>query len=197
MEPISGFQRFLLAFIAFFKVWFNAPFAEGVWALHQGKQPALPPAPEPAVEPPARHQTVDVAPEPKKPARATGAEAMHFLSLLQRDGRLVDFLQEDLSGASDADIAAAVRSTVYEGCKKTLAAHLKLGPVLDKPEGAMVTVEAGFDPNAIRLTGNVVGNPPFRGTLKHRGWKALEVTLPEPPQGYDGKVVAPAEVELP
>jgi hypothetical protein len=195
MPELTGFQRFLLAFIALFKVWFDRDFALGVWGVQNGR--ALPPSPEaaPSTPPPARQQTVEVPPPP--PATATGSEALQLLALLQRDGRFVDFLQEDLSGASDEDLAAVVRATLYEGCKKTLAAHLKLGPVLDKPEGAMVTVEAGFDPSAIRLTGNVVGSPPFRGTLKHRGWKATEVKLPALPRGEAASVVAPAEVELP
>lgn len=195
MPELTGFQRFLLAFIALFKVWFDRDFALGVWGVQNGR--ALPPSPEaaPPAPSPARVQTVEVPPPAK--ATATGSEAVLLLSLLQRDGRFVDFLQEDLSGASDADLAAVVRSTLYEGCKKTLAAHLQLGPVLDKPEGAMVSVEAGFDPAAIRLTGNVVGKPPFRGTLKHRGWKALAVTLPATPAGDAATVVAPAEVELP
>jgi hypothetical protein len=86
---------------------------------------------------------------------------------------------------------------VYSGCRKALQAHLKLAPVSERKEGDMVTLEAGFDPHAFRLTGNVVGSPPFKGTLKHRGWKVVEVSLPEPPKGYDGTIVAPAEVELP
>ena len=196
MPPMSGLNRFFLAFVAFFKVWFDRTFAENVWALRHGAPQSLPSAPQPEAAQPARIQTVETKPaEPAKPAREPGAEAVALLAVLQRDVRLVDFLQEDLAGASDADLAAVVRSTVYEGCRKSIAAHLALAPVLDKPEGAMVTVEAGFDPAAIRLTGNVVGNPPFRGTLKHRGWKATKVTVPEP--AGDGRVVAPAEVELP
>jgi len=190
MPRLNGFKRFFLAFLALFKVWFSRQFAEGVWALQHGARPALPPA-EPTPTVLAEKPT---APPPAAPVAQPGAEAIRLLAVLQRDGRLIDFLQEDLEGASDADIAAVVRSTIYEGCRKTLAAHLKLAPVLDKPEGAQVTVEAGFDPGAIRLSGNVVGNPPFRGTLKHRGWKATEVTLPK--ASGDASIVAPAEVEL-
>jgi hypothetical protein len=127
-------------------------------------------------------------------ARPQGVEALHLLSLLQRDGRLVDFLAEDLTGFRDDQIGAAAR-TVHEGCKKVLGEYLKLEPVLREPEGAPVAVAAGFDAAAIRLTGNVVGDPPFRGTVRHHGWRAAEVRIPEPPPG-DGRVVAPAEVEL-
>jgi hypothetical protein len=31
----------------------------------------------------------------------------------------------------------------------------------------------------VRLTGNVVGKAPFKGTLSHRGWRATDVRLPQ------------------
>ena len=54
-----------------------------------------------------------------------------------------------------------------------------------------------FDPSAIRLTGNVSGEPPFRGALRHAGWRAVQVKLPAQPSGQDPRIVAPAEVEIP
>ncbi len=39
----------------------------------------------------------------------------------------------------------------------------------------------------IRLTGNVVGEPPFNGTLRHHGWRVREVKLPELVRG-DGEL---------
>jgi hypothetical protein len=108
----------------------------------------------------------------------------------------VDFLQEDITAFSDAEVGAAARA-VHEGCRKTLGAYLTLVPVFSDPEGATISVEAGFDAAAIRLTGNVVGSPPFKGSLKHHGWRAKDVRLPQPPQGQDPAIIAPAEVELP
>ena len=131
------------------------------------------------------------APAPKAPDHA---EALHVLSLLQRDGRLIDFLAENLEGFSDAEIGAAAR-TVHQGCKKALDAYLELEPVYKDAEGATVTVAAGFDPAAVRLTGNVVGTPPFQGALRHHGWRARKATFPPPPQ-KDPAIIAPAEVEL-
>ena len=58
-------------------------------------------------------------------------------------------------------------------------------------------VPAGFDPSAIRLTGNVTGQPPFQGTLQHHGWRVKEIKLAPPPEGQDQFIVQPAEVELP
>jgi hypothetical protein len=60
-----------------------------------------------------------------------------------------------------------------------------------------VEVPPGFDPSAIRLTGNVTGQPPFRGTLQHHGWRVKDYTLQPAPQGQDEFVIQPAEVELP
>lgn len=124
------------------------------------------------------------------------AGALHVLSLLQREGRLVDFLQEDIAGAGDADVGAAAR-VVHTGCRKALQQYFVLEPVRGESEGAGVTVDRGFDPHQIRLSGNVHGEPPFKGKLAHAGWRAREVKLPDRPPSVDARVVAPAEVEIP
>lgn len=137
-------------------------------------------------------------PEPKKvaaPPKPTTDAAVQFLGLLQREGRLVDFLREDIQPYDDAQIGAAVRA-IHEGCRQILSEHVTLEPVLNANEGDEVTVPADFDPSAIRLTGNVTGEPPFRGTLRHAGWRAKQVKLPAQPSGQDAKIVAPAEVEI-
>ena len=92
-------------------------------------------------------------------------------------------------------IGAAVRD-IHRSCQKALKEHLVLVPVLDKAEGDAVDVAAGFDPSAIRLTGNVAGQPPFRGALRHHGWRVKELKLAKPPEGQDQFVVQPAEVEV-
>ena len=135
------------------------------------------------------------APKPAAPAPAAEPSALGLLALLQREGRLVDFLEEDVSGFSDADIGAAAR-VVHTGSRKVLRQYLKLEPALAGTEGDAVTVPAGFSAERIRLTGNVTGQPPFRGTLKHRGWFAAAVTLPVVSSALDARVIAPAEVEL-
>ena len=115
--------------------------------------------------------------------------------MLQRDARLVDFVQEDLTGHSDADIGAAAR-VVHEGCRKVLREHFTFQPVLSQPEGSRISLDAGFDAAAIRLTGNVVGSAPFKGSISHRGWRAAEIRLPQLASGHDATVIAQAEVEL-
>ena len=129
------------------------------------------------------------------PPEKTHASGLAVLALLQREGRLADFLQEDVAGFSDADIGAAAR-VVHAGSRKVLQQYVTLEPVLKDSEGASVTVPAGFNAEKIRLTGNVAGQPPFRGTLKHHGWVATAVKLPEVAATLDPRVIAPAEVEL-
>lgn len=140
---------------------------------------------------------VSAAPElakPKAPVKRSGAP-VRLLALLQREGRLLDFLLEDIDGYPDAQVGTAVRD-IHRGCQKALREHLTLEPILGGQEGEAVTVPAGFDPSAVRLTGNVTGQPPFRGTLNHHGWRVKEMKLGDPPAGQDEFVVAPAEVHL-
>jgi hypothetical protein len=92
-------------------------------------------------------------------------------------------------------LGAAVR-TIHETCRQVLDHYVKLEPILNSEEDQPVTVQKGFDPAAIKLIGNVAGEPPVRGVLRHKGWRVKEVNLPPLPQGTGRMVVAPAEVEL-
>lgn len=121
---------------------------------------------------------------------------LHLLSLLQREGRLVDFFEEDLSRYGDAQIGAAVRS-IQENCKKAINKHLMPKAVIDKAEGEDITLEPNFDPSAVKLTGNVTDEPPFRGILRHRGWRAGKLELPTLSGARDSRIISPAEVEIP
>ena len=132
--------------------------------------------------------------KPSGPAKPSGAP-LRLLALLQREGRLVDFLLEDVQSLPDAQIGAAVRD-IHRKCRQALQEHLVLEPVLAQPEGERVTVPTGFDPSAVRLTGNVTGQPPFTGTLQHHGWRVREIKLAPPAAGQDEFVLTPAEVEL-
>jgi hypothetical protein len=129
------------------------------------------------------------------PAATEPQSALQLLALLQQYGRLIDFLQEDITGFSDQEVGAAAR-LVHQGCRQTLEEYLAVRPVRDEPEGSRVTLRAGFDASMVRLTGNVVGEAPFTGTLIHRGWQATQVRLPQVAAGYDLKILTAAEVEL-
>ena len=135
------------------------------------------------------------APEVKKAAKLS-PEPLRLLALLQREGRLLDFLLEDIQAASDEQVGAGVRE-LHRKAQTVIKEHLVLEPVLGHNEGETVEVPPNFDPSAIRLTGNVTGQPPFRGALQHHGWRVKTYTLPTPPEGQDQFVLAPAEVELP
>jgi Domain of unknown function (DUF2760) len=150
---------------------------------------------DPALAEKVRPVLGPAAAEPAKPARRS-AEPLRLLALLQREGRLLDFLLEDIGQASDEQVGAGVRE-LHRKAQVVIKEHLVLEPVLPQGEGATVEVPAGFDPSAVRLTGNVTGQPPFHGTLQHHGWRVKDYTLEPPPQGQDEFVVAPAEVELP
>lgn len=143
-------------------------------------------APAPVVAPPAA---------PKPAFQASTEPAIQMLALLQKEGRLLDFLMEDVSGFSDAEIGAAVRD-IHRGCRKALEAQCRLRRVVPEEEGAAITVPAGFDPSAIALEGAVSGAPPFRGAVLHRGWYVEEIKLPTVPAAADPRVVAPAQVEV-
>ncbi|MEZ4664306.1 MAG: DUF2760 domain-containing protein [Caldilineaceae bacterium] len=152
----------------------------------------------PATPPPTTARPAAATPKPKSepPTQRPEEAAVQLLSILQREGRLIDFLNEDLSQYQDDQIGAAVR-TIQEGSKKALLAHVKLEPVYDQAEGTNITVGRGFDANTVRLVGNVVGDPPFQGVLRHRGWRVAKVDLPQQVSATGRTlVIAPAEVEV-
>jgi hypothetical protein len=164
-------QRLWVALRCFWLVLTDRSSAEKVTAL-------LKPAELPATPPP----------EPLP----TGA--IELLALFQREGRLVDFLRENIEGYTDEQVGAAVRD-IHRGCRQALDECVQLKAILDREEESRVEVPPGFDPSEIRLTGNVHGDPPFHGTLKHHGWLVQKIKFTESVVG-NARVVAPAEVEV-
>lgn len=135
-------------------------------------------------------------PQAEQSAESALQSAVQMLSILQREGRLIDFLQEDLGAYEDSQIGAAVRN-IHQGCKAALTEHVELKPIYKEAEGVAVTVPPGFDARAVRLTGNVTGSPPFKGVLRHRGWRVARIELPKiTAGGQEDLIVAPAEVEV-
>jgi len=123
------------------------------------------------------------------------ASGLMLLAAFQREGRFIDFIQQEVGGFSDEDIGAAAR-VVHSGCRKVLRQFLQLSPAVTGTEGSSTSVSSGFDAQRIRLTGNVSGPPPFKGTLTHHGWVASEIRMPTVSETIDPRVIAPAEVEL-
>ncbi|HEU0201600.1 MAG TPA: DUF2760 domain-containing protein [Burkholderiaceae bacterium] len=179
----SFMSRIALAIRTFFKTLSDAQFASRVERLLQGADTT-------------HTQAAEAGQTPVRPLKAAAPDAaLQLLGMLQREARFVDFIQEDVTAYSDADIGAAAR-LVHDGCRKVLREHFTLQPVREEAEGSRIVLNAGFDAAAIRLTGNVVGAPPFRGSVSHRGWRVTEVRLPKVAERHDASVIAPAEVEL-
>lgn len=193
-EPtLSVAARFWFAWSCLVRLLLDGAFAARVW---QAREPSALPAaqpPEPQLPPPP--PKVEARPVPKEAPPPSLDPALSLLALLQREGRFVDFLEQDIASFSDAEIGAAAR-VVHEGCRKALRGHAKIAPVRTEEEGATVTLAAGFSPAEVKLSGNVQGSAPYKGVLRHRGWRALDLVLPTPVKGHDPHVIAPAEVEL-
>ena len=187
---MNGFwERVVSAFRCFLSILFQGEIPDDIAQKLVKTAPAVPQAPA-AVAP-----SVPRLKEVERPAPESYDRAVQMLILLQRDGRLIDFLAENISAYPDTQLGAAVR-TIHETCRQVLDRYVKLEPILDSEEDQPVTVQAGFDPAAIKLIGNVAGEPPVRGMLRHKGWRVKEVNLPPLPQATGRMVIAPAEVEL-
>lgn len=200
-ERLGFFARLWLAFVLPWQILFNAALAARVAAA---RSPEALPEPEddgvlvvddPTDLPPIVPELVPEPIPPTAPAGPDHTSALLLLSILQREGRFVDFLQEDVTDFGDADVGAAAR-VVHEGCKRALAQYLDIAPVRAEAEGAPITLPPGFDPTENRVTGNVTGEPPYRGRLAHPGWRVRGLDLPTVAPGHDASVIAPAEIEL-
>jgi len=196
------------AFQCFFAILFTGKLpASAARRLPAGAAAALPeastasdrsateaPAPKASAEPKVSEAPAPPAPVSSKQAHRDGALAL--LAQLQREGRLIDFLQESIEDYEDGDVGAAVRD-IHRGCKKVLDQHLELEAVMPGEEDDQVKVPAGFDPAEVKLIGDTKGEPPFAGALRHHGWRATKLELPHLAEGVDRRILAPAEVELP
>lgn len=177
--------RIGLAFRLFFRVLFDAALAERARPILAGE-----------VAPAPTSQAATTA-EPKKikktPARS---DAVNLLAMLQREARLVDFLQEEIAAYGDEQIGAAVRD-VHRDSAAVLQRVFALRPIREEPEGSTIELDGEFDAARYRLTGRVPETPPFRGALAHHGWQATQCVLPEWSGAESAAlVVAPAVVEV-
>jgi hypothetical protein len=187
---MNGFwERVVVAVQCFLSILFRGEIPRDIAQKLVG--PVSPASPAPPTAAPSVSRLKDVQP----PAPGEFDRALQMLALLQRDGRLIDFLAENITAYPDVQLGAAVR-TIHDTCRQVLDQYVKLEPILDFEEDQPVTVQAGFDPAAIKLIGNVAGEPPVRGLLRHKGWRVREVSLPPLAQPAGRMVIAPAEVEL-
>lgn len=187
-DPTLPFgTRFWFAFVCLFRVLFDPVFARRAFDASRYALPA--PEPEPRLPAPKPEPVTAVATRPSTDA------ALQLLGLLQREGRLVDFLQQEIASFSDADIGAAAR-VIHGGCRRALGQHAEVRPIFEQDENTRVTLDADYQRNTVKLTGNLSGDPPHTGTLRHRGWRVVSFELPALMPGHDVTVLCPAEVEL-
>jgi len=168
---------------------FRGELPPGVPASARAPQRGAPPKPA------AKPASAGAAPPPAPAAaRSSSDGALQMLGILQREGRLVDFLMEDIAAFSDEQIGAAVRD-IHGPSRDALARVVTLEPVIDGVEGTF-TKAPSKSPAVVRFVGNVPAKPPEGGTLRHKGWRAAKVNLPPLAGGQDALIVAPAEIEI-
>lgn len=201
-DALSWWARLGLAFQFFFRALFNPRIARGGQRLlsappepPQTASPTAPPAPAAA---PAEPEGATRDPEcgtSSEQSRADWQPALQLLALLQREGRLIDFLRQDIASFDDAAIGAAAR-VVHEGCRKGLDTHVTIVPVRAESEGSEVELGVPFDTVGCKLIGEVGGALPARGVLRHRGWRVEKLELPQSVGRDDALILAQAEIEL-
>ena len=130
----------------------------------------------------------------QEPEEVVDSRVVETLSILQK-GRLIDFLKENIDTYDDSQIGAAVKN-IHKKCKEALEEYVTIEPVMQEGEDEEVTVNKGFDPLSVRLTGNVIGEPPFKGILRHAGWRVSRTKLPQAAKSQDKSIIEPAEVEI-
>ena len=97
--------------------------------------------------------------------------AVYCLNLLQREGRMVDFLMEDISAYTSEQVGTAVRE-IHAGSQKVLHQSFHIERIRKEDENQTLTIDGELDPSQVKLTGNVGDSGPYTGMLTHKGWKA-------------------------
>jgi hypothetical protein len=174
-------NRIVLAFRAFFALLFTGQLPDGM-AAELGLVPKPAPVPKAPPAPPA-------------PVIKASDGALQLLGMLQRDARVLDFFMEDIAPYSDDQVGAAARD-IHERTREILNRHFAPAPVIDSVEGSVVENNAA-NPAMVKYVGNVPasGKPPS-GVLRHRGWRATAVSLPQLNLREDLAILAPAEIEV-
>lgn len=181
-----------LALGAFLKCLFNRQFAHGVQDLALGRGSEASPI-DASSE--LYHEPQALATEKTSLPELDGS-AIQMLAELQKEGRLIDFLEEDLSQYEDEEIGSSVR-TIHEGCKKVLSQCLEKEKIIDQEEESSVRVNGDYDVHELKLSGRVSDKFPLKGVLVHPGWKVTAFKLKERSLSASAQhVLAPAEVEI-
>ena len=188
-------SKLSLAFKSFFSLLFSGKLPEDVLiALNLTRRVVMPQASKPAA-----------AAAPAEAAKAIESAkasdgAVQILAILQREARLIDFLEEDIGPYTDEQVGAAVRD-IHKNSRAALERHVTLKPVVDGVEGTNTNLaSAGLDAKdttRLRIVGKVPADGKVdSGLLRHRGWRVEKIDLPATPMGKKAAILAPAEIEV-
>ncbi len=220
-KSLNAFYRiFIYSIVCFWKIVFSRKFADRVYQValelkaeklakseqavtEEGKETATSSSEEGHDSADSQTATQDhaeqatVIHEKKEPpvVEEELTDGMYLLSLFQKSGRLIDFLQQDVTSFSNAEIGEAAR-VVHDGCAQVLKEYFTIDPIRTEEEGSRVKIDKEFDPALIRLSGNVQSNPPFQGELIHHGWQVTKHQLPKLTASHKRNILAPAEIEI-
>ena len=184
-----------LAFKSFFSLLFSGKLPEDVLiALNLTRRVVMPQASKPAAAAAPAEATKAI-----ESAKASDG-ALQILAILQREARLIDFLEEDIGPYTDEQVGAAVRD-IHKNSRAALERHVTLKPIVDGVEGTNTNLaNAGLDPKdttRLRIVGKVPADGKVdSGLLRHRGWRVEKIDLPTTPMGKKAAILAPAEIEV-
>lgn len=125
-------------------------------------------------------------------------QVLKFLSLLQKKGRFLDFLMDEVAKRPDQQVGAVAR-VVHQGCSDVLKDFFEIKPVLEEAEGTQVEWNAEQTSKEIKVLGESLEST--SGKLMHKGWLTQKVELPEvvDSQAYrvgNKRIIVPAEVQV-
>ncbi len=190
-------SNFSLAFKSFLSLLFSGKLPEDVQiALNLTRRVVMPAGSAAAALKPAASAEAPKAVESAKAADG----AVQILAILQREARLIDFLEEDIAPYTDEQVGAAVRD-IHRNSRAALQRHVTLKPVVDGVEGTNTNLSsAGLDAKdttRLRIVGKVPADGKVdSGVLRHRGWRVDKIDLPNTPMGKKAAILAPAEIEV-
>ena len=187
-----------LALGAFLKCLLNPSFADEVKGLAIARKKTEIEPPKKVVRDEIEEKPVEVATKVTPSVTDEISEyelgAIQMISELQKEGRLVDFLEEDLADYEDDEIGSSVRS-IHEGCKKVIEKVVQKEKMIDQEEESSIRVNKDYNVNEIKLSGRVSETFPQKGILVHPGWKVKEMKLSTRPK-VSAKIICPAEIEI-
>ena len=189
-------SKLSLAFKSFFSLLFSGKLPEDVLiALNLTRRVVMPQASKPAAAAAAPAEAAKAI----ESAKASDG-AVQILAILQREARLIDFLEEDIGPYTDEQVGAAVRD-IHKNSRAALERLVTLKPVVDGVEGTNTNLaSAGLDAKdttRLRIVGKVPADGKVdSGLLRHRGWRVEKIDLPATPMGKKAAILAPAEIEV-